>query len=189
MKELPKILVTFLFGSILGIGLLKFIDSPVKFEWEGKIGPEQFVDILVALVIAGFLGHAIQKTLDVQRMEKSWVSETFREAINLLREMKVDFESTFRSGVSRKDAVERFVLNHRRFSNYISEAIDLSDLLGHKEDHLCDDLLLKSTLYKAVVSNGPPSDPFDSLDNTKHELKYKELRKALLLTLVELGRK
>lgn len=189
MRDFGKFSLILILGILLGIGLVRCFDAPKWIEWEGKIGPEQIFDVLIAVGVVLFLGNALQKAFEVRKFENSLISDAFKDCLQLIREMKGEFDGAYRSTLPRKDFVEKFVSTHRKFKNRLSDIVDLSDLLSHREAKLCEELKMKSTLYKAVVTNGSPADPFDSIDNSKHEAKYNELRRSLWDAMIRFGKK
>lgn len=189
-RDIGKALVFLTLGVVLGIILNTFYLAETKFSWKGEIGFEPLINVLIAIAIAVYFNHSFQRVIDIKKIENSWVTESLKEAAILLKEMKLDFQAIYKSNELRKEFVDRFTANHRKLANHITDTKDLLSLLGHvHENSMCEEIEMKAILYKSVVTNGDPNQPFDSLDSQKHDRNAQLLGKALSEMIIKLGRK
>ncbi len=189
MKETIKLSATLVLGVVVGIIIGYFGTNLFCLTWKNEVGIDTLINPLSAVVIAIFLSQAYQKHLASSRIEKDILIAQINESIKYLREIRNDFRSAFVSHSISTDIAIKINANLRQFSNSVSAAKDLMEVLNLKQFLKETEALIQEYfIYKQGITENGMTEQFTGEQNQKQENQYNKINMQLHRFVVRINR-
>jgi hypothetical protein len=189
MKEILKIALIFLFGTLTGFLIGHFKTDLLTLTWKSEVGLDSFINFFTGIAVAVFLNHAYQKHINDLRVEKDLIIDKLKEAIKFLREVREDFSITYRTEIT-KENLEKMVITFRQLSNSLAATKDIIDALEYTElINEVENIKLDFFIYKHIITGGKTiGEKYDSIDSQKQNTNYNKINTALHKLIVKINR-